>query len=321
MRILVAGATGAIGRRLVPQLVRRGHEVIGTTRTHAKLQDIERMGAAGATLDVLDAAGVIRVVGAARPEVIVHQATALSGSLDPRRFAEAFIPTNRLRDEGTRHLAAAARQTGARVVAQSFAGWPYARDGGPVKTEEDPLDPRPPAAFRPILDAIRSLESTVLAGNGIVLRYGGFYGPGTSLAADGEHAELLRKRRFPLIGPGTGIWSFVHIDDAAAATALAIEQARSGIFNVVDDEPAPVAQWLPYAADLVGAKRPLRLPRWLGRLIAGEHVDVLMNEVRGASNSKAKAQLGWELEYPTWRDGFAIALGRADAPAAVESHA
>jgi 2-alkyl-3-oxoalkanoate reductase len=305
MRILVAGA---VGRQLIPELVRRGHDVIGTTRTQAKLRAIEQAGAAAIILDALDSAAVLEVVSAIRPEVVVHQATALAGALDPRRFKQAFIPTNRLRDQGTRNLVDAARHSGARVVAQSYAGWPYAREGGPVKTEEDPLDPRPPAAFRGVLDALRSLEATVLDANGIVLRYGGFYGPGTSIAFDGEHAELLRRRRFPLIGAGTGVWSFVHVGDVATATALAIERGRPGIFNIVDDDPAPVAEWLPYAARLLGAQPPWRLPRWLGRLIAGEHVDVLMNEVRGASNAKAKAQLAWHLQYPTWRDGFRAAL-------------
>ena len=311
MRIFIAGASGAIGRRLVPELIRRGHDVVGTTRTAAKVKDLEQLGAAGVVLDALDADMVMAAVERARPDVVVHQATALTGALDPRHFEKAFIPTNRLRSEGTRHLIAAAQRVGARVVAQSFAGWPYAREGGPVKTEDDPLDSTPPAAFRPILDAIRALETAVPAADGIVLRYGGFYGPGTSLDAGGEHAEMLRRRRFPMIGPGTGIWSFVHIDDVAAATALAIESHHHGIYNIVDDDPAPVAEWLPCAADLLGAKPPLRLPRWLGRLVAGEHVDVLMNEIRGASNAKAKAQFGWRPKYPTWRQGFRAVLRKS----------
>ena len=321
MRILVAGATGAVGKRLVPELSGRGHDVIGTTRTDAKLGMLHTLGARGVVLDTLDREAVLRVIAETRPDVVVHQATALTGALDPRQFERSFVPTNRLRSEGTRYLVEAARQIGSRVVAQSFAGWPYARTGGMVKTEEDPLDGDPPRAFRPILDAIRTLETTVLAANGIVLRYGAFYGPGTSIDVSGESAELLRQRRFPMIGPGTGVWSFVHIDDVAAATALAIERGRSGIYNIVDDAPARVAEWLPFAADLLGAKQPLRLPRWLGRLIAGEHVDLLMNEVRGASNAKAKAQLAWEPKYPTWRDGFREALARTGTMAAVKSHA
>ena len=313
MRILVVGATGAVGKRLLPLLVTRGHQVVGTTRTPEKVDGVRRVGAAGMLLDALDADAVMRVVSEAQPEVVVHQGTALTGALDPRRFQQAFIPTNRLRDEGTRHLVSAAQRAGARIVAQSFAGWPYAREGGPVKTEEDPLDPDPPAAFAPVLEAIRSLEQQVTQANGIVLRYGGFYGPGTSLSRDGEHARMLVKRAFPLIGPGSGIWSFVHIDDAAEATALAIERGTPGIYNITDDQPARVAEWLPYAAQVLGAKPPLRVPRWLGRVLAGAHIDVLMNESRGASNAKAKARLHWTPKHPSWRRGFGVELGSGGA--------
>jgi nucleoside-diphosphate-sugar epimerase len=292
----------------VPILRTRGHAVIGTTRTPSKRDALQRLGAEAIVLDVLDRDAVARAVRTTRPDVIVHQATALTGALDPRRFEALFAPTNRLRSEGTAHLVAAAHEVGARTVAQSYAGWPYARVGGPVKTEDDPLDPTPPKAFRAVLDAIRSLETQVMHARGIVLRYGGFYGPGTSLSEDGEHARMLRKRQFPLIKPGTGIWSFVHIDDVAEATALAIEHGGSAIYNITDDEPAPVSEWLPYAAELAGAKPPYRIPRWLGRLMAGDHIDSLMNEARGASNAKAKKQLGWSLKYPTWRQGFRAAF-------------
>ena len=313
MRILVVGATGAVGTPLVRALLERGHDVVGTTRTATKASALEQRGARGVVLDALDGDAVMRTVRDLTPEVIVHQATAIPASLDMRKFADAFALTNRLRTEGTRHLVAAGRAVNARIVAQSFAGWPYAREGGAVKTEDDPLDPNPPAALRSTLDAIRELESTVIAAHGTVMRYGGFYGPGTSLSATGSQLDLLKRRQFPIVGRGTGIWSFAHIDDVAAATAQAIEQRATGIYNIVDDDPAPVAEWLPYAAQLIGAKPPRRIPRWAGRLLVGEHVDVLMNESRGASNAKAKQQLAWRPKYPTWREGFKSALrdGRA----------
>jgi 2-alkyl-3-oxoalkanoate reductase len=266
------------------------------------------MGARPMVLDVLDGETVIRAAREVRPDVIVHQATAIPASLDIRNFAQAFAATNRLRTEGTHHLVAAARACGARIVAQSFAGWPYAREGGPVKSEDDPLDPHPPAALRSTLEAIRTLESTVLDAHGTVLRYGAFYGPGTSLTASGGQVDLIRRRQFPIICRGTGIWSFAHIEDVAEATADAIGQGTTGIYNVVDDEPAPVVEWLPYVAKLTGAKPPLRVPRWVGRLLAGDHVAVLMNDTRGASNAKIKQRLGWRPKFPTWRDGFRAAL-------------
>ncbi len=314
MRILVVGATGAVGAPLIPLLLGRGHDVAGTTRTATKTTGLEQRGARAVVLDVLDRDAVMRAVGDVRPDVILHQATAIPASIDMRRFADAFAVTNRLRTEGTRHLVAAARAVNARVIAQSFAGWPYAREGGPVKTEDDPLDPDPPAAMRPTLDAIRELESAVLAAQGTVLRYGAFYGPGTSLSATGSQLDLLKRRQFPIVGRGTGIWSFAHIEDVAAATAMAVDQGATGVYNIVDDEPAPVAEWLPYAAQVIGAKPPLRIPRWAGRLLVGEHVAVLMNDVRGASNAKAKQQLGWTPRYATWREGFTSALrdGRAE---------
>jgi nucleoside-diphosphate-sugar epimerase len=313
MKVFVAGATGALGRQLVPRLVTNGHEVVGMTSKPERQELVRSLGARPVVADALDPDAVAQVVARSEPEVIVHQLTALSGSLDMRHVERDFALTNRLRTEGTDHLLAAGRAVGARrFVAQSFAGWPFARTGGPVKTEEDPLDPAPAADLRTTLDAIRHLEEAVTGATwteGVVLRYGGFYGPGTSFSSEGEHVELIRKRRLPIVGAGTGVWSFVHVEDAATATVEAVEHGRRGVYNVVDDEPAPVREWLPAAAADAGARRPLRLPRWLGRLAAGEAAVVMMNEVRGASNAKAKRELGWQPRYRSWRQGFADVLG------------
>jgi nucleoside-diphosphate-sugar epimerase len=313
MRVFVAGATGALGRRLVPQLVARGHEVVGTTRSPARAGALRAAGAEPVALDVLDADAVMTAVTAARPDVVVHEATALAGDLDLRRFEAAFAQTNRLRTAGTDHLLAAAVAARAvRFVAQSYAGWPSARTGGPVKTEEDPLDPDPPAALRPALEAIRHLETVVTGAaelTGVALRYGGFYGPGTSLWAGGDHVEQIRKRRFPVVGDGGGVWSFVHIDDAAAAT-VAVERGEAGVYNIVDDEPAPVREWLPVLAAAIDAPPPRHVPAWLGRLLAGDHMVAMMTEIRGSSNAKAKRELGWQPRYASWREGFA-AVGEA----------
>jgi nucleoside-diphosphate-sugar epimerase len=308
MKVLVAGATGALGRQLVPQLVARGHEVYGMTRSESKAESVRAMGASPLVADALDPEAVASAVAESEPEVIVHQLTALSGSLDMRHFDREFALTNRLRSEGTDHLLAAGRAVAVkRFVAQSFAGWPFARNGGPVKSEDAPLDSDPPEGMRQALGAIRHLEEAVTGAGwteGIVLRYGGFYGPGTSLGPDGEHLELIRKRGFPVVGGGEGVWSFIHIEDAAEATVAAVEHGSRGIYNVVDDEPAPVAEWLPVIADAVGAKRPRKVPRWLGRLLAGEVATVMMTEVRGASNEKAKRELGWRPGHPSWREGL-----------------
>jgi 2-alkyl-3-oxoalkanoate reductase len=315
MKVFVAGATGALGKQLIPRLVQNGHEVVGMTRTDSKRELISSLGAMPAVADALDPDAVAGAVAAAEPEVIVHQLTALSGSIDIRHFDRDFALTNRLRTEGTDHLLAAARAVGARrFVAQSYAGWPFARTGGPVKQEWEPLDPEPPEQLRSSLEAIRHLEDAVTGADwieGLVLRYGGFYGPGTSLSLnpEGEHVELIRKRGFPVLGAGGGVWSFIHIEDAAEATAVAVERGAPGIYNVVDDDPAPVREWLPGAAGAVGARPPRRLPRWLGRLVAGEAATVMMTEVRGASNAKAKRELGWRPRYPSWREGFAKGLG------------
>jgi nucleoside-diphosphate-sugar epimerase len=320
MKVFVAGATGAIGRVLVPQLVAQGHDVVGMTRSASKQDLVRSLGARPVVADALDPDAVAQAVASAEPEAIVHQLTALSGRMSardmrhPERF-EGAIMTNRLRTEGTDHLLAAARAVGARrFVAQSIAGGPTARIGGPVQTEDDPLDPNPPAALRAGLAAILHLEravTTIEWGEGLVLRYGGFYGPGTgiSLAPDAVMAAPVRKRRFPIVGGGGGVWSFVHIEDAAAATAVAVERGRPGVYNVVDDEPAPVRDWVPELARALGAKPPRRVPRWLARLLAGETATVMMTEVTGASNAKAKRELGWQPRYASWRQGFAQGLG------------
>jgi nucleoside-diphosphate-sugar epimerase len=305
MKVFVAGASGAIGARLVPQLLERGHEVVGTARSPERAERVRALGADAAVLDLLDRGAVADAVATARPDAIVHEATALAGPTDVRHFDRTFAQTNRLRTEGTDGLLAAARAAGVtRLVAQSYAGWPYARDGGPVKTEDDPLDPSPVPAMRETHAAIRHLEQAVVEFGGTVLRYGGFYGsPGDA------QVELVRKRRFPVVGDGAGVWSFVHLDDAAAATVLAVERGTPGVINVVDDEPAPVREWLPALAAAIGAKPPRRVPRWLGRLAAGASGVALMTEVRGASNAKAKRELGWTPRHPSWRRGFVEAYG------------
>ena len=308
MRIIVAGATGAIGKQLVPRLVQAGHEVTGMTRSDSKRATVEGWGAHAVIADALDPDQVGEAVATAQPEVIIHQLTAIS-SPDIKHFDRSFAQTNRLRRKGTDHLLAAGRAVGAkRFIAQSFTSWPYARTGGPVKTEEDPLDPTPPQQMRESMAAIRHLEAVVTGADwteGIVLRYGGFYGPGTSLAEGGEQVEMLRKRKFPVVGNGGGVWSFVHIADAAEATAIAAERGTRGIYNIVDDEPAPVADWLPALAEKLGAPKPWRVPKFVGRLFAGEAGVVMMTDIRGASNAKAKRELGWTPAHPTWRDGFA----------------
>jgi nucleoside-diphosphate-sugar epimerase len=313
MRIFLAGATGAVGKRLVPLLVANGHQVVGTTRSPSKTAALRALGAEPAVLDILEAEAVSRAVAVAAPEIIVHQATALGAvGANFRKFDDAFDETNRLRTVGTDNLLAAARATGVgKFVAQSFAGWPSAKEGGAVKDEDEPFDPTPPANAVRTLAAIRHLEDSVVGASGlegIVLRYGGFYGPGTSLSADGEILEPIRKRAFPIVGSGAGIWSFIHIDDAARATLAAVEHGRRGVYNIVDDHPAPASEWLPYLADLLDAKPPRHVPVWLGRLAAGEQVVSMMTEARGASNAKAKRELDWTPMYPSWRDGFVQSL-------------
>jgi nucleoside-diphosphate-sugar epimerase len=315
MKVFVAGATGVLGRELVPQLVAQGHDVVGMTRSGSKQDLVRSLGARPVVADALDPDAVAQAVASAEPEVIVHQLTALSGDFDLRKIDRFFETTNRLRTEGTDHLLAAGRAVGARrFVAQSYAGFPAARTGGPVKGEDAPFDPDPPKRLRPNLAAIRYLEEAVSGADwleGLVLRYGAFYGPGTTLSADPDaaHTAAVRKRQFPLVGDGGGVWSFIHIDDAAAATAVAVERGEPGIYNVVDDDPAAVRDWLPELVSALGAKPPRRVPRWLGRLLAGEAATVMMTDVRGASNAKAKRELGWQPHYASWRQGFAQGLG------------
>jgi nucleoside-diphosphate-sugar epimerase len=299
MRVFVAGGSGVIGRRLVPQLVARGHQVTATTTSAAKLGLLERLGAEAVVMDGLDAVSVGEAVAAARPDTIVNEMTGLSephaGRPNLRRSDRFFAATNRLRSEGIDHLLAAAEATGVtHVVAQGHASMNGARTGGWVKTEEDPLE---------VIEgtrAIRHLEDVVVQAGGAVMRYGGFYGPG----AHDDQVKLVRKRLLPLIGGGTGYVSWVHVDDAASATVLAVEQKATGVFNIVDDEPAPMSEWLPYLAECLGAKPPLRVPVWLARLLAGEMAVGMMTQGRGFSNAKAKRELGWELRYPSWRQGF-----------------
>jgi nucleoside-diphosphate-sugar epimerase len=296
-----------MGKQLVPGLVAAGHRVIGMTRTEAKQDLLWQWGAEPVVADGLNPEQVAEAVAGAHPDVIIHQLTAIS-AFDPKHFDREFALTNRLRIEGTDHLLSAGRAVGVRrFIAQSYAAWPYERAGGPVKTEDDPLDPNPAPEMRESLAAIRHVEEAMLAADwteGIALRYGGFYGPGTSMAPGGESFEMVRKRKFPVVGDGGGIWSFVHIADAAEATVAAIEQGTRGIYNVVDDEPARVAEWLPGLAKAIGAPAPRHVPRWVGRLFAGEAGLVMMTETRGASNAKAKRELGWKLRYPSWRQGF-----------------
>jgi nucleoside-diphosphate-sugar epimerase len=318
MRVFVVGASGAIGSRLVPQLIERGHEVMGSSRSPEKAERLRGLGAQSVVLDALDARAVREAVAAARPDAVVHQATALTGFSDLKHFDRGFAQTNRLRTEGTDNLLAAASETGVRrFVAQSFAGYGrYAREGGPVKSEGDPLDPKPVAAMRETMAAADYLDKAVTDAGGIALRYGVFYGdPHDGLV------EAVRARKFPVVGDGAGVWSFTHLDDAAAATVLALELSEtpwgSAVYNIVDDEPSPTREWLPELARFVGAKPPRHVTAWLARLVAGEAAVMMGTEARGASNVKAKRELGWTLRYPSWRQGFAA----LDAKPAAETSA
>jgi nucleoside-diphosphate-sugar epimerase len=306
MRIFITGATGAIGQRLLPQLKQRGHEVVAGVRSAAKVDRLRALGVESVILDLLDPEAVRLAVAAARADAIIHEATALGGVTNLKHFDRSFALTNELRTRATDHLIAAARASGAfRLVAQSYTGWPYGRDGGLIKTEDDPLDPFPVPSMRESLEAIKHLEHAVIGAGGIALRYGAFYG-----APDDPMLEMVRKRMFPIIGDGAGIWSWLHLEDAAAATVLAVERGASGIYNIADDEPAPVRAWLPALAAAIGAPPPRHVPRFLARLIAGEAVVSMMTEMRGVSSAKAKRDLGWTLRYPTWRRGFVESYGR-----------
>jgi nucleoside-diphosphate-sugar epimerase len=309
MRVFVAGATGAIGRQLVPRLVAAGHEVHGMTRSESNQAMLHELGAVPAVADALDPRQVSEAVAAARPDVIVHELTAI-GAVDTRHMDRAFAATNRLRTEGTDHLLSAGQAVGVRrFVAQSNIVV-YGRTGAAVHTEEEAFDPSPAPAMRANQEAVRHLEAAVLGARwteGVVLRYGWFYGPGTGIAPDGEVPELIRRRRFPLVGDGRAVWSFIHVADAADATVAAIERGRRGVYNVVDDDPAPIAEWLPTLAEELGAKKPMRVPRLVGRLFAGEAGVVMMTELRGASNAKAKRELAWRPAHPSWRQGLVAA--------------
>jgi nucleoside-diphosphate-sugar epimerase len=311
MRVLVVGASGAIGTRLLPQLIERGHEVIGSSTSPAGARRVRGLGAKPVALDLLNARAVRKAVLGAEPEAIIHQATALANVGDLKDFDRTFQRTNRLRTEGTDTLLAAAGEAGVRrFVAQSNANHRYERTGGAVKREDDPLDPAPVPSARESSDAMRYLDQAVTEAGGIALRYGIFYG-----AANDGLIEPVRKRQFPIVGDGAGVWSWVHLEDAAAATVLALESDRAGFYNIVDDEPAPVSEWLPVLANALGAKPPRRFPRWLARLFAGEAVVAMSTESRGASNAKAKRELGLELRYPSWREGFAatyVSIAEAD---------
>lgn len=313
MKIFIAGSTGAIGRVLVPQLIENGHEVVALVRNDRKTQALLAAGAKIVLADALNKEELTAAVRKAEPEVIIHQLTALAHVGNFKKLDEEFVLTNRFRTEVTDTLLEAARLVGThRFIAQSFCGWPFAREGGPVKTEQDPLDPNPPTSFAKTLAAIRHLEDTVQKTvdlQAFALRYGLFYGPGTGIAKDGPVAELVRKRMLPIIGNGAGIWSFIHVHDAASATVAAISSGSPGIYNVVDNEPAPVTTWLPALADAVGAKPPYRVPVWLGKLAIGEGGVSMMTQIRGGSNAKAKHELGWEPTYQTWRRGFVEGLG------------
>ena len=320
MKVFVAGATGVLGRALIPQLVARGHDVVGMTRSASKHDLVQNLGARPVVADALDPDAVAQAVAAAEPEVIVHELTALSGTMSirdarhPERFPGAIM-TNRLRTEATDHLLAAGRAVGARrFLAQSFGAFRFAQTGGPVLTEDEPLDLKQAGATQANVEALLYLEravTTITWGEGLALRYGGFYGPGTAIsrAPDAPIAAPVRKRRFPIIGDGGGVLSHIHIDDAAAATADAVERGRPGVYYIVDDEPAPVREWLPVLATALDAKPPRRIPRWLGRLAAGETATLMMTEARGASNAKAKREFGWQPRYPSWRLGFKQGLG------------
>jgi nucleoside-diphosphate-sugar epimerase len=303
MRVFVAGATGAIGQYLVPSLVVAGHEVTGTTRSSAKASQLKNAGATPAVVDGLDRQGVLDAVKAAQPDVIVHQMTALASMRNFRNFDKEFAVTNELRTKGTDYLLEAARQAGTRrFIAQSFIGWNNIREGSQVKTEHDPLDPHPLAVTAKTMAAIRHLEDSVprKVPEGLVLRYGSLYGHGASDLM----IEVVRKRQMPVVGGGTGIWSFTEVTDAASATVAAVTRGAPGIYNIIDDDPAPVREWLPYLAECLGAKAPMRAPAWLGGLLAGQLVVSMMTRVRGSANEKAKQELGWAPQYASWRDGF-----------------
>ncbi|HEY1390792.1 MAG TPA: NAD(P)-dependent oxidoreductase [Ktedonobacterales bacterium] len=312
-KVFVAGANGAVGKPLVSQLIAHGYDVVAMTRLPKHSDALRALGAESVVADALDRAALIEAVTRAEPEVVIHELTALTQAKDYKHFDDEFAMTNRLRTEGTDNLLAAAQAAGARrFIIQSYGNWNYARSGAAVKTEDDPLDPTPPANQAKSIEAIRYLERAVLGADGIegvALRYANLYGPGTGFATDGDIAASVRKRMLPIIGNGAGVWSFIHVDDAASATVAAIQPGARGIYNIADDEPAPVSVWLPDLARALGAKPPFHVPVWLGRLIVGDVGVSMMTRIRGASNAKAKRELGWTPSYPSWREGFRKGLG------------
>lgn len=314
MKVFVAGASGAIGKRLVAQLVSKGHEVVGSFKSPDSAERVRLLGAEPVMLDLLDAAAVRKTVLRAKPDAIVHEATALGGGIDFKHMDQSFAQTNRLRTQGTDALLAAAEEARVkRFVAQSYASYRYAREGGWIKTEDDPLDPNPPAALHGIYSSMEYLDRAVINAGGVALRYGGFYGDPGNKAERAGMLDPVLKRMFPIVGNGGGYASFIHLDDAAAATVLAVEQDVSGVYNIVDDEPAPAREWLPYLASVLGAKPPRHFPAWVARLFAGELAVMMGTELRGASNAKSKRELGWALRYPSWREGFRAAYGSLGA--------
>lgn len=322
MKILVAGASGAMGQALVPLLVAAGHDVVGIVQRPRSTEIVRALGGKPRTTDALDAAAVLSCFREVRPQVVIHQLTAIPAALDMRHFDREFALTNLLRTEGTRNLLAAALDVGAtHFIAQGFAGWTYGRSANgsksKLKIEEDALDPAPPAKMRSTLNALKTMERAVLSEpriTGTVLRYGGFYGPHTSIGKDGSIVQAVRRRKLPLVGEGAGVWSFVHIDDAASATAAVVQAGRGGVYNVVDDEPAPVSEWLSFLAHCAHARPPRQVPAWFAKLVIGEHVVAMMNEIRGVSNAKIKRELGWTPRWPSWRDGFRDTLKNAPLP-------
>ena len=315
MKVFVAGGSGAMGRRLVPQLLAADHQVVAMTRSERTADWLRALGAEATLADALDKRSVIEAITRAEPDAIIHQLTGLAGAKSFKKFDKEFALTNRLRTDGTDYLIEGATAAGVgRFVAQSYGNWNYARTGSGLKTETDELDPHPPANQVKSLEAIRYLEKAVLATGGIALRYGNFYGPGTGIDTGGDIVAQVRKRRLPIVGEGSGVWSFIHMDDAASAAIAALEHGSSGVYNVADDEPAPVSQWLPALAKAVGAKPPRHVPVWLGRLAAGEVGVSMMTQIRGTSNAKAKRELHWTPRYPSYREGFTQGLGDVPVP-------
>jgi len=313
VKVFVAGSTGAIGRSLLPLLIEKRHDVVALVRTPARAKDVEALGARAAVADALDPDGLRAAIRRAAPEAVIHELTSLKGVTNFRRFDQTFALTNRFRTRTLDTMLAAARSIGVRrFIAQSYCGWPYAREGSPVKTEDDPLDPTPPASFRESLAAIRYLEDTIRQARDIqafALRYGNLYGPGTDISAEGTVADLVSRRKLPLFGSGAGVWSFIHVRDAASATVAAMSRGSPGIYNVVDDEPVPVNVWLPALANALGARPPRRLPAWVGALLLGDGGLSMMTLARGGSNAKSKRDLAWQPSFASWRRGFVEGLG------------